>query len=203
MDAREHAKAAEGFPLTSEAVSHNWMEGARIGEAKKPGPQGQGKGRRAVSQDQSRQRAQGATLGVQADHQPGVVRHVVNPDTNLPPQNHTAMSNQPIGTPGNDGQSGARDPCPGWHAGGQPESLHSTWGGSPGMPARSQCGKSAPIRIGPDHRGHNTGHPIPTGCLEKHGAGLGPVIPPTTPYSTKHPLATCTTHPGPPDRGGT
>jgi len=45
------------------------------------------------------------------------------------------MTNQPIGTPGNDGLPGARDPRPRWPAGSQPNTPRPTWGGTPGVPA--------------------------------------------------------------------
>jgi len=48
---------------------------------------------------------------------------------------HLTMTNQPIGTPGNDGLSGARDPRPRWPAGSQPNTPRPTWGGTPGVPA--------------------------------------------------------------------
>ena len=123
----------------TETRSHNWIEGARIGEAQNPGPGGRGHGRRAKSQDPSWHRARGASSGVLADHQPGVGRHTTIPAV-IPRNNPTNMYATTIGTLGNDGQLGAEDLRPEWHAGSQPQSQHPTRGGSSRVRADHQHG---------------------------------------------------------------
>ena len=90
---------------SGEAVSHDWKEGERLGEASNPGPPtasgGKTKGGKHNSSSSSSQ------------------------------TNH--MIKKPIGTPGNDGQPSAEDLRPGWLARSQPESLHRARRGYPGV----------------------------------------------------------------------
>jgi hypothetical protein len=120
---------------TLEETSHNWEEGARIGEAENPGPRS-----RPVAPSASC-RQDGTTLPTKT---PG--REIIGGRlttltlSSSASSQHQPMSFQPIGTPGNDGQSSAEDLRPGWLARSQPESLHRARRGYPGVHADHQCG---------------------------------------------------------------
>jgi hypothetical protein len=113
--------------LQPEVTSHNWKEGERIGEAKQPGPNGHNlSGNRAPRV--SRTHAQASTGG------PGPRGAPQAP--NIP----ILMNNRPIGTPGNDGQPGAKDLRPRGPAGSPPESQHRARSRTPGVRADHQRG---------------------------------------------------------------
>ena len=117
-----------------ETVSHNWKEGARIGEAQNPEPMqphpppsSYHPAQVESTQNRGRNRAPVA----RSSHlQAPARRHGARAVSQAPQSN--AMK-QPIGTPGNDGQFSAEDLRPGWRAGSQPESRHPTRGGSSGV----------------------------------------------------------------------
>ena len=107
----------------SEATSHDWKEGARIGEASNPGPKGHRSGSRAPGVNQQHEKAPARWHGTRAAPQ------APRP---LPPLfNH--MTNQTIGTPGNDARSGAKDLRPGRPVRSLPESSRPSRGGSSGV----------------------------------------------------------------------
>ena len=127
--AHTSASAPTTYSISShlESRGHNWKEGERIGEAKNPGPNGRNRSRNRAprvrpSQAEMPARRHGARAASQA------LVNTVN------------MNNQPIGTPGNDGQFGAKDLRPGWRAGSQPESQQPTRGGPAGVHADHQRG---------------------------------------------------------------
>lgn len=130
QELRNRARGREA-QTQPEATSHDWKEGARLGEATNPGPTNI-----YTYLYPHRGRDGGAGPWGQKRRKPGPAPQAQQAcGCSQPYQKWYPIVTSNLRTPGNVGLSFAEDLRLGWPAGSQPRSLQPTWGGPPRVPA--------------------------------------------------------------------